>query len=119
VEVGDGVYAGGGSLEGTVKAFIPGRSGRRVAGEGFVSGLGLLLPMFPGCNESGISEGPRNEGLVGVCMSDAFVEEVFDLCEDLLLLRPILRREPKSDRLCLSGGGTDHGFEVGMMGDIA
>lgn len=65
-EVGDGVYAGGGSLDGTVNAFIPGRSGRRVAGEGFVSGLGLLLPIPPGCNVEGISEGPRNEGVAGV-----------------------------------------------------
>lgn len=30
--VGEGVYAGGGSFEGTVKAFMPGRSGRLVAG---------------------------------------------------------------------------------------
>ena len=44
--VGEGVYAGGGSFEGTVKAFIPGRSGLRVAGEGLVRGLGLLLGMF-------------------------------------------------------------------------
>ena len=40
---GEGVYAGGGSFEGTVNAFMPGRSGRLVAGEGFVRGLGLLL----------------------------------------------------------------------------
>lgn len=65
-EVGDGVYAGGGSLDGTVNAFIPGRSGRRVAGEGFASGLGLLLPIPLGCNDEGISEGPRNEGVAGV-----------------------------------------------------
>ena len=76
---------------------MPGRSGRRVAGEGFVSGLGLLLPMPPGCNVLGRSEGPRNEGVVGVWRSDPFVEEVSDRCEDLLLLRQILRREPKID----------------------
>ena len=64
--VGDGVYAGGGSLEGTVKAFMPGRSGRRVAGEGFVRGLGLLrAPTSLG--ENGFrSAGPRNVGAVGV-----------------------------------------------------
>jgi hypothetical protein len=39
---GDGVYAGGGSFEGTVNAFMPGRSGRLVGGEGVVRGLGLL-----------------------------------------------------------------------------
>lgn len=32
--VGEAVYAGGGSLEGTVKAFIPGLSGRLVGPEG-------------------------------------------------------------------------------------
>jgi hypothetical protein len=32
--VGEAVYAGGGSLEGTVKAFMPGRSGRLVGGDG-------------------------------------------------------------------------------------
>lgn len=116
-DVGDGVYAGGGSLDGTVKAFMPGRSGRRVAGEGFESGLGLLLPMPPGCRVAGRSEGPKNVGVVGVVgvwRSDPFVDEVSDRCEDLLLLRPILRREPKRDRLCLSPGP-----EVGMVGDIA
>jgi len=43
--VGDGVYAGGGSLEETVKAFIPGRFGRLVGGDGFVRGCeeGLLM----------------------------------------------------------------------------
>lgn len=39
---GDGVYAGGGSLDGTVNAFIPGLSGRLVAGEGFESGFGVV-----------------------------------------------------------------------------
>lgn len=118
-EFGASVYAGGGSLEGTVKAFMPTRSGRRVAGEGFVSGLGLLRP---GCKELGIpvlSVGPRNEGVVGVWRSEFFVEAVSDRCEDLLLLCPIFRNDPKSDRPCLSGGGTVHGFEVGMIGDIA
>lgn len=33
--VGSAVYAGGGSFEGTVKAFIPARSGRLVGGVGF------------------------------------------------------------------------------------
>jgi hypothetical protein len=32
--VGEAVYAGGGSLEGTVKAFMPGRFGRLVGGDG-------------------------------------------------------------------------------------
>lgn len=118
-EVGDGVYAGGGSFDGTVNAFIPGRSGRRVAGEGFVRGLGLLLPIPPGCNVDGISEGPRNEGVAGVWRSEAFVAEVSERCEDLLLLRPIFRREPKSDLPCLSGGGTVHGFDEGITGDTA
>jgi hypothetical protein len=45
--VGDAVYAGGGSFEGTVNAFIPGRSGRLVAGDGLVSGLGFLPGMSP------------------------------------------------------------------------
>lgn len=40
---GEGVYAGGGSFDGTVNAFIPGLSGRLVAGDGFDIGLTLLL----------------------------------------------------------------------------
>lgn len=40
--VGDGVYAGGGSFDGTVNAFMPGRSGRRVAGERFADRLGAF-----------------------------------------------------------------------------
>lgn len=38
---GDGEYAGGGSFDGTVNAFMPGLSGRLVAGDGFESGFGL------------------------------------------------------------------------------
>ncbi len=64
--VGEGVHAGGGSLDGTVKAFIPGRSGRRVAGDGFARGLGLLRePTSLG--ENGFkSAGPRKVGVAGV-----------------------------------------------------
>ena len=40
--VGDSIYAGGGAFEGTVKAFIPRRSRRRVAVDRLVRGLGLL-----------------------------------------------------------------------------
>ena len=40
--VGDGEYVGGGAFEGTVKAFMPRRSGRRVTVNGLVRGLGLL-----------------------------------------------------------------------------
>lgn len=36
---GAGVYAGGGSFEGVVNAFMPGRSGRRVAGDDEPKGL--------------------------------------------------------------------------------
>jgi hypothetical protein len=68
--VGDRVYAGGGSFEGTVKAFIPGRSGRRVAGDGFVRGLGLLRePTSLGENRFK-SAGPRKVGVAGVWSSD-------------------------------------------------
>jgi hypothetical protein len=64
--VGDKVYASGGLLDGTVKAFILGRSGRRVAGDGLARGLGLLRkPTLSG--ENGFrSARPRNVGVVGV-----------------------------------------------------
>ena len=39
--VGEAVYAGGGSFEGTVNAFMPGRSGRLVGGERFAKGNGF------------------------------------------------------------------------------
>ncbi len=40
--VGDSEYVGRGAFKGTVKAFMPGRLGRRVAIDGLVRGLGLL-----------------------------------------------------------------------------
>lgn len=49
-------YAGGGASEGTVKAFIPGRSGRRVAGDGLVRRLvfrGMSLLWGKGFRSSG------------------------------------------------------------------
>jgi hypothetical protein len=112
--VEEGVYAGGGSLEGTVKAFMPGRSGRLVAGEGFVSGLGLLRACSLSRSPILSSAGPRvaDVGVLGVCISE--VEE-FDLSEALLFLRPSLRMEPSNDRV--DEGASDlHGFE-GMMRD--
>jgi hypothetical protein len=57
--VGDGVYAGGGSFEGTVKAFMPGRSGRLVAGDGFLSGLVLGLGLL---REAAVLSGARSAG---------------------------------------------------------
>jgi hypothetical protein len=65
--VGDGVYAGGGSLEGTVNAFIPGRSGLLVAGEGLESGfgLGLLLDRVLACVSGVKSAGPLKEKVAG------------------------------------------------------
>lgn len=70
--VGEGVYAGGGSFEGTVKAFMPGRSGRLVAGEGLVRGLGLLRLTASSLSANGlpISPGPLNVGVVGVLRSE-------------------------------------------------
>lgn len=64
--VGDGVYAGGGSLDGTVKAFIPGRSGRLVAGDGLESGFGLgLLERLSVCTFGVRSAGPLKENVAG------------------------------------------------------
>ncbi len=40
--VGDSVYTSGGAFEGIIKAFMPRRSGRRVASNGLVRGLGWL-----------------------------------------------------------------------------
>lgn len=61
---GDGEYAGGGSLDETVNAFMPGLSGRRVAGEGFDSGFGLgdldLDLDADGFAGTGSTEAPRN-----------------------------------------------------------
>lgn len=69
--VGDGVYAGGGSFEGTVKAFMPGLSGRLVAGEGLASGLGLLRLEASSLSAKGfMSPGPLNVGVVGVLRSE-------------------------------------------------
>ena len=107
---GEGVYAGGGSFEGTVNAFIPGRSGRLVAGEGFARGLGLLLRFsFPPRLISPKlvfrlfrSAGPLNLGTSGSWL----VAEVFDRVETLLLLRlRPLRIEPNNERLGASGAG--------------
>lgn len=53
--VGDAVYAGGGSFDGTVNAFIPGLSGRLVAGDAFENGFGFGLGVLL-----------RNVGLLGV-----------------------------------------------------
>jgi hypothetical protein len=76
-----GEYAGGGSFDGTVKAFIPGRSGRLVAGEGLESNG---APMFVG-------------PLIDVSW-DCSIEVLF-LDEELLFLRPsLVLMEPKRER---------------------
>ena len=64
-EVGDGVYAGGGSFDGTVKAFMPGRSGRRVAGDGLARGFGFLRGASMVCNAAARSAGPLKLGVGG------------------------------------------------------
>jgi hypothetical protein len=63
--VGDSVYVGGGSFEGTVKEFTPGRSGRLVAGEGFARGLGLGLLREAGVLSVVRSAGPLKLGAAG------------------------------------------------------
>ena len=62
--VGDGEYAGGGAFEGTVKAFMPGRSGRRVAVDGLVRGQGLLRGVSLLKGKEFRSTGPPNAGTV-------------------------------------------------------
>jgi hypothetical protein len=62
--VGDSEYAGGGAFEGTVKAFMPGRSGCRVAVDGLVRGLGLLRGVSLLKGKGFRSTGPLNEGTV-------------------------------------------------------
>lgn len=90
--VGFSLYAGGGSFDGTVNAFMPGRSGRRVAGLGFAIGLGLvLLKGFPGFR----SAGPRKVGVVGEVRSELL--DLWEVCDALLFLRPSLRMEPRKD----------------------
>ena len=62
--VGHDEYAGGGWFEGTVKAFMPGRSGRRVAVDGLVRGLRLLRGVSL-LKEKGFRlTGPRYAGTV-------------------------------------------------------
>lgn len=87
---GDGVYAGGGSFEGTVKAFMPGRSGRLVAGEGFWKGF---LPASSGAN--GLPILFDGDGVL------VFLDlvEVADNVDVLLFLRLSLDLSvPKTDR---------------------
>lgn len=62
--VGDREYAGGGAFEATVKAFIPGRSGRRVAVDVLVRGLGFLRGVSMLKGEGLKSTGPLNAGTV-------------------------------------------------------
>lgn len=66
--VGEGVYAGGGSFEGTVNAFIPGRSGRLVAGAWLAKGLGLLRDAESSLSDAPrpMSPGPLKVGVAGV-----------------------------------------------------
>lgn len=122
--MGDGVYAGGGSFDGTVNAFMPGRSerrlvdlrtqalaenlpGRLVAGDGLVRGLGLLRPILLSDDVLTL----RLPGLEGSGVMDLVVET-----EELLFLRPSLRSEPNTERRCEcmsvgmaeSSGANDH-----------
>jgi hypothetical protein len=87
--LGDGVYAGGGSFDGTVNAFIPGLSGLLV---GFVVANGFGLGLRRGMAE--VSRGFDVELLVA---SPGRSDE-FDFVETLLFLRPNLRIEPKKER---------------------
>lgn len=64
VAVGDSEYIGGGWFEGTVKAFMPGRSGRRVAINGLVRGPGLLRGVSLLKEKGFRSTGPLNTGTV-------------------------------------------------------
>lgn len=99
------MYAGGGSLDGTVNAFMPGRSGRLVAAEGLVRGFEFLLaddwPIERGKGRK--STGPLKVGDAGIgevgVWSFEGVTELLEFCDELLFLRPILRKEPRRDRL--------------------
>ncbi len=62
--VGDSKYAGGGWFEGIVKAFMPRRSGRRVAVNGLVRGLGLLCSVSLLKEKGFKSTRPLNTGTV-------------------------------------------------------
>ncbi len=62
--VGDSEYIGGGWFEGTVKAFMPRRLGRRVAVNGLVRGLGLLRSVSLLKGKGPRSTRPLNTGTI-------------------------------------------------------
>jgi hypothetical protein len=88
---GEGVYAGGGSFEGTVKAFMPGRLGRLVAGDGLLKGF--LLPTSSG--ENGLPMLFDCDGVLALLD----LVELADRVDALLFLRLSFDlRVPKTDR---------------------
>jgi len=102
-----------------VKAFMPGRSGRRVAGDGFESGLGLtlllLLPMFSAV------DGLRSAAPLELCAGGSWelvdvldFVDFADFVDMLLLFRPSFLMEPNRDRLSVGAGSTIHGEFEGM-----
>jgi hypothetical protein len=62
--VGDSEYTGRGVFKGIVKAFMPRRSGRRVAVNGLVRGLGLLYSVSLLKGKGFRSTRPLNTGTV-------------------------------------------------------
>jgi hypothetical protein len=125
-----------------VKAFMPGRSGRLVAGEGLVRGLGLGLleraAEFTPRVWKLVFRAARSAGPLKLWVSGSWLAvEVLDRWEVLLLLRcKFLRMEPNNERpgWFSSAGVTVHckilvlpcevsrkeptGLPVGMTGDV-
>lgn len=118
--MGEGVYAGGGSLDGTVKAFIPGRSGRLVAGAGLAStgdagledrgqaGSGILDVLRDGlAKKKGLCKGLLALiGDIGLAEDDpSDTGELIGLCDGLLMVLLSFRKELSRDLLGRRGAG--------------
>jgi len=104
-----------------VKAFMPGRSGRLVAGDGFDSGLGLTLLLLPPMFSA--VDGLRSAAPLELCTGASCelvdlldLVDFADFVETLLLFRPSFLMEPNSDRFWVGSGSTIHGEVEGMVG---
>lgn len=104
-----------------MKAFMPGRSGRLVAGDRFESGLGLTLLLLPPMFAA--VDGLRSAAPLVLCTGASWewvdmldLVDFADFVDTLLLFRPNFLMEPNSDRLWVGSGSRIHGESEGMVG---